>query len=73
MRKTDNCKGETKTSQEIARKLCEHAYLKLCEQMCELPATDTAYSLEEYWKKNERYFIEQAEIYLEVKACLDAK
>ncbi len=61
------------TTQEIAKKLCEHAHSKLCEQLSGPSAMDLTYSFEEYWKKNEKYFVQQAEIYLEVKACLKAK
>lgn len=60
------------TTQEIARKICDHAYRKMCEQLCKVPTPDRKYSLEEYWERNKDYFIMQAEIYLEVKACLEA-
>jgi hypothetical protein len=59
------------TAEEIAKKLCEYSYLKLCEQS-EKP-TIAAYPLERYWEKNKEYFIERAKIYLEVKEYLEAK
>ncbi len=59
------------TVEEIARKVCELAYAKLCEQGVQ--EKQASYSLEEYWKKNRKHFIERAETYLEVKACLEAK
>jgi hypothetical protein len=51
---------------EIAKKLCEHAYLKQCEDGEE----GEAYSFEEYWERNKNYFIGKAAIYLEVKEFL---
>jgi hypothetical protein len=58
------------TTDQIARKLCEHNYSKLCD---ETTGKDNDYSLEEYWERNKKYFIERVEIYLEVKECLEAK
>lgn len=57
------------TTEEIARKLCEHKYLKLCDATL---GKSEKYSLEKYWEKNKQYFIERAQIYLEVKECLEA-
>jgi len=31
------------------------------------------YSVEEFWEKNKEYFTRQAEAYLAVKECLEAK
>ena len=58
------------TIEEMARKLCEHNYIKLCDGT---PGKNAAYSLEAYWERNKKYFIEQVEIYLEVKKSLEAK
>jgi len=58
------------TTEEIARKLCEHGYLKLCDATW---GKNEGYSVEEYWKRNKKYFIEQASIYLDVKECIEVK
>jgi hypothetical protein len=58
------------TTEEIARKLCEHRYLRLCDAT---EGKNKEYPLEEYWERNKKYFIERAEIYLEVKECLEAR
>ena len=57
--------------EEIAKKVCENTYLKLCEP-CQ-PGTDPGYSFEQYWEKNKEYYTQQAKIYLAVKECLEAK
>ena len=57
-------------SEEIARRLCEHSYLKLDKREQE---AGIEYSLAEYWDKNKAYFTRQAEIYLCVKESLDSK
>jgi hypothetical protein len=59
------------TIDEIAKKLCEYSYLKLCEQCAK--GANPSYSLETYWEINKKYFTGRAEIYLEVKECLKAK
>jgi len=59
------------TTEEIAKKLCEHTYLKYCEE-CQ-KTVDTAYSFAKYWENNREYFTERANIYLEVKGFLEAK
>jgi hypothetical protein len=65
-----NEEGGTMTTDEIARRLCEHSYLKLCDAT---GGKNENYSLEEYWEKNKTHYIERAEIYIEVKECLEAK
>ncbi len=57
--------------EEIAKRLCEDAYSKHCENSQK--GMTEAFSFEEYWERNKDYFIERARIYLEVKACLEAK
>lgn len=57
------------TAEEIARKLSEHNYLRLCKK-CEEEAIK-AFSAEQYWEMNKEYFKNRAKIYLEVKDCLD--
>lgn len=59
------------TVEELANRLCKSAYLKHCEE-CK-KRTTAAFSREEYCEMNREYFIERAKIYLEVKACLEAK
>jgi hypothetical protein len=54
------------TAREIARKLCEDAYLRQREG----GEKEATYSFEEYWERNEDYFIGRAGIYLEVKGFL---
>ena len=56
--------------EEIAKKICEHNYLKLCDTN---PGMNTTYSFKKYWETNKEYFIHRAKIYLEVKNCLEAK
>jgi predicted transglutaminase-like protease len=56
--------------EEIAKKLCRHNYTKLCSERKEM---EEEYSYEEYWETNREYFMERAQIYLEVKECLEAK
>jgi hypothetical protein len=53
------------TSEEIARKLSEYSYNELGNSNL------LYYSYEDYWEKNKRYFVVQAEIYLRVKECLE--
>ena len=55
------------TSEEIARKLSEYSYKELGNSNL------LYYSYEDYWEKNRRYFVVQAEIYLRVKECLETK
>jgi hypothetical protein len=59
------------TVEEIAMKLCQHTYLKLAEQ--DKAGVGIGYSLEKYWDTNKKFFMERAEIYCEVKTCLEAK
>jgi hypothetical protein len=47
--------------EEIARKSCEYGHSKMCEQFAE--GKNTAFSFEEYWERNIRYFTERAKIY----------
>jgi hypothetical protein len=55
------------TSEEIAKKLSEYSYEELGNSNL------LYYSYEDYWEKNRRYFVVQAEIYLRVKECLETK
>ena len=57
-------------AEEIAKKVCRHSYAKLCSERKE---REEEYSYEKYWETNKEYFMERAEIYLEVKECLEAK
>jgi hypothetical protein len=57
--------------EEIAKKVSENTYLKICNQG--EPGTTPGYSFEQYWEINKEYFTHQAKIYLEVKECLEAK
>ena len=50
----------------IARKLCEHWYLRLDK-------SETSYSAEQYWERNKEYFTQHAKIYLEVEEYLEEK
>jgi hypothetical protein len=52
------------TTEEIAKKFCEYWYLKQKE-------SGSSYSFGNYWEVNKTYFIERAEIYLEVKECVE--
>lgn len=56
--------------EEIAKKLCKHNYLKLCDVNLGM---NTTYSFEKYWETNKEYFIQRAKIYLDVKECLETK
>jgi hypothetical protein len=57
-------------AEEIAKKLCHHNYLKLCDEKGAMVAE---FTLEKYWETNKEYFMERAAIYLEVKECLGGK
>jgi hypothetical protein len=52
------------TVAEIARKLCEHWFIKLAK-------SETSYAVENYWERNKEYFMQRAKIYLEVKGSLE--
>jgi hypothetical protein len=69
----DNLSGGRRMNmEETAKKVCEKSYLKLCRELDE-PGTTPGYSFEQYWEKNKEHFTHLAEIYLEVKECLEAK
>jgi hypothetical protein len=56
---------------EIAKKICKYTYLKQCDHSKDAKAS--VFSFEDYWERNKKYFTERAQIYLEVKACLEEK
>ena len=57
------------TTEEIAEKLCRHSYARLCAQ----EGAEQQHPLEKYREVNWKYFMGRAEIYLEVKAYLEAE
>ncbi len=58
------------TVEDIARKLSESAHLELCKNTRSKKESELLYSHEDYWKRNKKYFIERARIYLAVKEYL---
>jgi hypothetical protein len=54
------------TTEEIARKLCRAVYEGLMDRQFV-----TLYNEEDYWKKNEQYFLDMATSYLKAKELLE--
>jgi hypothetical protein len=63
--------GGRMTAEEIARKLAERDYAKLCGNARSKKESELLHSPEDYWERNKNYFIERAKIYLEVRECLE--